>query len=387
MIMMDKKSAALDNGDYVVGIFLDFSKAFDTVNHAILLDKMYHYGIRSSALDWFKSYLNNRRQYVTYDGVVSTTKIISCGVPQASILGPLLFLIYINDLLHVCNESIPILFADDTNLFFSGKNLPDLEKRINEELNDISLWLKVNKLSLNIKKTHYMIFHRKKHDITKMKLCIDNQEIDEVFVTKFRGVLIDSKLTWKPHIRHISGKIARSIGMMTKAKRALNKNALITLYYSFVYPYFTYCNQVWGCTYDTNLGGLFVLQKRVIRVISNINRRQSTRNIFPELGILEFTKVNLYLTCRFMFRWHHGDIPKLFHECFQLNSDVHDYFTRQSDHLHVPKVKSNLSQFSIRYRGATVWNAALKLKINPNTSEAVFAKTIKTCIRNNLLTI
>ena len=120
MLMGDKITKALDNGDYVIGIFLDFSKAFDTVNHEILLDKLSHYGVRGNAYDWFKSYLSNRSQYVTYNGVASSTKNITCGVPQGSILGPLLFLIYINDLYNVCQESVPILFADDTNLFYSA---------------------------------------------------------------------------------------------------------------------------------------------------------------------------------------------------------------------------------------------------------------------------
>ena len=220
-----------------------------------------------------------------------------------------------------------------------------------------------------------------------MKIHIDNQDIEEVLSTKFLGVIIDSKLTWKQHISHISGKIARSIGMIIKAKYYLNKNALLTLYYSFVYPYFTYCNHVLGCTYSTNLDNLYRLQKKLIRIISNIRKRESISHIFDELGIIEFAKVNLYLTCRFMFRWFNRNVPIMFHDFFALNSDIHGYYTRQSDYLHVPQVKSNLSKFGIRYRGVIVWNALLKLGINPDTSEAVFSKTIKTCIKNNLLRI
>ena len=177
--MIDKYTEALDNWDYVTGILLDFSKAFDTVNHEILLYKLSHYGIRGSAFDWFKSYLSNRSQFITYNGVASTAKQINCGVPQESILGPLLFLMYINDLYNVCQESVPILFADDTNLFYSGSSIDDLARRIIDELCNISTWLKVNKLSLNIKKTHIIIFHRKKEPIS-VKIKIENETIDEV---------------------------------------------------------------------------------------------------------------------------------------------------------------------------------------------------------------
>ena len=142
---------ALDNGEYILGVFLDFSKAFDTVDHSILLDKLYHYGVRGCAYHWFQSYLSNRSQSVTYDGVKSSLGFIKGGVPQGSILGPLLFLLYINDLSSVCKHTFPILFADDTNLFLSGKDGSSLSQTMASELAQISDWLKANKLSLNIK--------------------------------------------------------------------------------------------------------------------------------------------------------------------------------------------------------------------------------------------
>ena len=152
LTLMDQLISSLEKKQFVIGIFLDFSKAFDTVDHMILLQKLSHYGIRGSALKWFTSYFSNRRQYVTYNGETSMMKGISCGVPQGSILGPLLFLIYMNDWCSVCKHTIPILFADDTNLFSSGSDVNILEGNINNELSQISLWLKVNKLSLNIKR-------------------------------------------------------------------------------------------------------------------------------------------------------------------------------------------------------------------------------------------
>ena len=155
---------AIEKGEYAIRVFLDFSKAFDTVDRDILLDKLDYYGIRGCALSWFKSYLSCRTQYVTYNGNESNRQMIECGVPQGSILGPLLFLIYINDLCTVCKNTIPVLFADDTNLFSSGVDATGLQAGVNHDLAVITKLLKVNKLSLNIKKTHYICFTTKKQN-------------------------------------------------------------------------------------------------------------------------------------------------------------------------------------------------------------------------------
>ena len=157
MTLMDEITKCLDNNEYVIGLFLDFSKVFDTVDHDILLQKLSMYGIRGNALSWFQSYLDNRKQFVSYNGAKSDIKTVKCGVPQGSILGPLLFLLYINDLADICSQSFPILFADDTNLFNHSKDLSSLQMSLNKELAEISKWLKVNKLSLNIKNSIYDI--------------------------------------------------------------------------------------------------------------------------------------------------------------------------------------------------------------------------------------
>ena len=185
---------------FVVGILLDFSKAFDTVDHVILLNKLSHYGIRGVALLWFQGYLSKRQQFVTYNGVSSSVKTVKCGVSQGSILGPLLFLtkcIYINDLVNVCSHCLPILFADHTNLFVSGADLSFISEILSKELADLSQCLKVNKLSLNLKKTQYILFTRRKSNDEQINIKIDNQIISETKSNKCVWVYIDNSLNWK----------------------------------------------------------------------------------------------------------------------------------------------------------------------------------------------
>ena len=187
--LVDKIAKAIDEKEIVLGVFLDFSKAFDTINHTILFSKLNHYGIRGVTLGWIQSYLNNRSQFVYFNDVNSSYSNITCRVPQGSILGPLLFLIYINDLSNISTLLFTILFADNTNIFLQGKNIDDLIKEMNLELSKIVMWLEVNRLSLNIKKTHFTGNHSiHKYNEINQDNTINNIPIDRVHSTKFLGV-------------------------------------------------------------------------------------------------------------------------------------------------------------------------------------------------------
>ena len=311
LTFIDKVIEAIENGEYAIGVFLDFSKAFDTVDHQILLNKLDHYGIRGCALSWFKSYLSRRLQYVTYNGSQSSQQMIKCGVPQGSILGPLLFLIYINDLCIVCKSTEPVLFADDTNLFSSGSKAISLQDGVNNDLAIIAEWLKVNKLSLNIKKTHFMCFSAKNKSRPGISLQIDGEAIAEVNKSKFLGVVIDNKLSWKDHISFVCRKVARGIGVIIKARKVLHNESLKCLYYSFMYPYMIYCNQVWGSACKTNIEPLQVLQKRAVRIILGVHPRSPSEPLFTTLKFLNCKNIFKYLIGRLMYRIYHGELHVL----------------------------------------------------------------------------
>ena len=305
---------------------------------------------------WFESYWEDRRQFVTYNGVSSDVRILQCGVPRGSILRPLLFLIYINDLATVCTSSFPILFADDTNLFSHGKDIFSLQVTLNQELASKSKWLKVNKLSLNIKKTMYMMSTRKKTRPADVEIEIDKETISETKSSKFLGVHIDNKLNWRMCVDYVSGKVARGIGILIRARKVFSNECMTNLYYAFIYPYLIYCNHIWGNTYKTTLSKLQILQNKAIRIITGSPTRTNNETLYKQNCMLNLNKINTYLVGKLMYNAYHGIVPDIFEGMFLYSNMIHDHDTGISGHLHLPITSSNPSRSSIRYHGVIIWN-------------------------------
>ena len=363
-----------------MGVFLDFSKAFDCVNHSILLQKLNFYGIRGIAYQWFASYLGNRKQYVCYDGVSSEDGNISCGVPQGSILGPILFLLYINDIVNVSSTLFLILFADDTNAFISGKNIMEIISKMNLELKKLVIWLDVNKLRLNTKKTHFMVFSPTKKSVPDhCKLSISNDEIHQVSHTKFLGVMIDNKLNWDFHINYIKSKIAKAVGIISKARKFISSRYLITLYYAFLYPYINYCIEVWGSAASTRMQSLIKLQKRAVRIITSSGYRDHTAPLFIKLGILPIEKLYILKILIFMYRFHHDILPPVLGTMFAKNNATHEYNTRGSKFLRTPSSNLKCLDQSVKVKGVIWWNRMFK-ETDVNCSIAIFKKRAKSFI-------
>ena len=226
ILITDKIQKAIEEKLFSCGVFLDLSKAFDTVDHSILINKLQHYGIRGITNKWFNSYLDDRKQFVSVGTIKSDLNDIVCGVPQGSVLGPLLFLVYINDFNNSSDLLDFHLFADDSNLFYAHKNLRSLEEHLNQQLINIHNWLCVNKLSLNVDKSHFVIFHPVQKVVDyAINLSINNKYLIEKKSYKYLGVIIDSNLNWKEHINELCKKISRGIGIL------LNFEILLRLIY------------------------------------------------------------------------------------------------------------------------------------------------------------
>ena len=349
------------NGKCAVGIFLDFQKAFDTVDHCILLDKLYFYGIRGLALDWFSSYLHDRKQLVNYCGCESDLKRIKCGVPQGSIPGPLLFLLYINDLPQASEYFMPILFADDTNIFATGYNLNDIISQINKEIDNVYAWVKANKLSLNIDKTNFMLFTPKCVPRTIKGVFIAGNRIMEVTETKFLGVIIDYKLNWSPHITYISKKVAKGAGIILKARKLFDQETLLTLYHTFVYPYLNYCIHVWGRAYKVHIHDLIILQNKTVRIVHGVPPRTNAQKLCFDSNILSLKRLYSYNISIFMYKFSKNMLPELFEKIFSNVATIHEHDTRsaRSNHIYIQFKGTTRGQKAFSYSGAYIWNFIL----------------------------
>ena len=214
--------------------------------------------------------------------------LIQAGVPQGSILGLILFLLYMNDIENCSKLLSFILFADDTNIFYSNNCLKTINKVIQAEINKVTEWLNVNKLSLNITKTKFILFRsinkKPKHNV---KITINDIKIDQVKSTNFLGVIIDECLTWNEHITKVAKKISRASAIIAKIRHFLNKNALKLIYYALVYPYFTYGNSIWGNTYKIRIQKIMNIQKKIVRLMTFKSYMEHTEMFFKELGILD----------------------------------------------------------------------------------------------------
>ena len=209
------------------------SKAFDTIDHKILLSKFEHYRIRGNVVKWFESYLTSRYHFVKFNNTTSNFLPVRHEVPQGSILVPLLFLLYTNDLPNISESLYFITFADDTNIFIRNKCKQKLHEDMNIELNKLAQWMKINRLSLNINKTKAMLFTYK-NDTNNLAIKVENTNIEFVNHIKLLGIILGNKLKWDYHIQYISNKISKIGGIFNKIRYKMSRNTFISLYYSLV---------------------------------------------------------------------------------------------------------------------------------------------------------
>ena len=366
----------LEKRQFAIATFLDLSKAFDLVNHKFLLQKLFHYGIRGNALAWFTSYLTNRKQFVQFNNSQSQMQTITSGVPQGSILGPLLFILYMNDL-RTPNPFHLTLYADDTTLLVPRNSPEETTRILNTQFQKLHTWFTSNQLIVNISKTNYIVFGLKSSlQNHNFSININNTEINRVYKTKFLGVIIDSELNWRHHITHIKNKISKTTGILLRARKALSTKHLITLYKSLILPHLTYCITIWGSTYKKYIDLLTIAQKKIIRIITYSSYLAHTAPLFTRFKILTIDHLHSYHSLLFAHKLYHHLHPTIMTSTLNPSLPDRPYSLRNNSNATLTFRSLQIARFGLKYKLPRFWNN-LPLHFRNLQSIQIFKKRIK----------
>jgi len=378
--IIDKIAYQMDRNEIPLNIFLDLSKAFDCLNHEILLHKLEYYGFCESSCLLMKSYLSNRKQFVNFGDTESDYLEVKIGVPQGSILGPLLFLIYVNDLVHATSSFRPVIYADDTTLgaciSYFGNQQSIIEENINNELLNVHAWLNLNRLSLNVQKTKAMIFHTNRRHVIPPNIRIQQQNIEYVDSFNYLGIILDKHLSWNSHINMVSKKISQLSGIMNKLKNFLPKPTLLTLYNSLALPHLNYGILLWGC----KAVKLEKLQKRLIRTINCAKYNAHSEPLFKSMSLLKIVDIRVLHELAFCYKLLNNKLPNYFeNNVFTRNFDTHTYSTRGANKFQMPRIKHSFMKNVLRYRIPFTYNNVKKEIVTKMSSHCFsgFKKYVK----------
>ena len=311
---------------------------------------------------------SDRKQFVEWENCKSSFQTIKCGVPQGSILGPILFLIYINDLCNSSSILSYILFADDTNIFYSCDNLQEGLRIVNEELRKISTWLISNRLSVNVNKTACMLFSNTNTDMDS-NIYINRAIVRKVSSVKFLGILIDDKVTWKSHCQNVHMSVSRNLGVIRKLKLVLPSQTLLSLYNTLILPHLQYCVLTWGNTFRTYLNKIHIVQKKALRLINNSSYRSHAGPLFLKFNCLDIFDIYKYHLGVLMYKFYSRSLPTAIQSMFTLNSTIHNYHTRSSSKFHIFGARTYFFKSTVRHQGPILWNSLNCLPPARNVSQ------------------
>ena len=370
-------SVNIDNGLINGVVFIDLKKAFDTIDHNIILKKLRNYGVDLNSLKWFESYLTNRTKKCRVNDHLSSTNPVTCGVPQGSNLGPLLFLIYINDLPNCLKCATPRIFADDTSISYVANSMDELQSVVNSELENLHKWLNTNKLSLNIAKTEFMIIGSRQRVSAmddRITVEINDCEVEEVDSVKSLGVYIDKHLNWSAHIEKISKKIASAIGALKRIRPYVTTDAAVCVYRALIQPHFDYCCSVWDGLGQTLSCKIQKLQDRAARIVMQASYNASAGVLFDVLHWDNLSLRRKKFKANLMFKILNGKAPTYLQELFSIRGI--GYNIRNSEmRLNLPKPRTDYMKKSFCYSGAVLFNS-LPQDIRKCQSLPQFKKTI-----------
>ncbi len=376
-----------DCQENVCSVFVDLSKAFDTVNHELLIGKMEAYGISSTALNLIKDYLTNRKQCVQLGRHCSELAQVYCGVPQGSVLGPLLFIIYVNDIDRaITNSGKVITFADDTAILFKHKDLGVLKRDVEKQLEYLKIWFEINKLTLNAIKTNYMLTTTKAVNIQdkgNFAVKIDNEEIQRVSSFRYLGVHVDDQLNWREQIAFVRKKIKTNVTMLYKIGHLVDIKHRKMLYSAFILPHINYCLPIWGIGYISHYSKLITAQNAAVRSLALTKTWGTSLGfLYHKLSLLSFEKLIYYNVGICIWRIKHSQAPEYLCKLLTPVENVHHHATRRAESgaMYTEHVNTRRSLFAISQSWARIWD-----KIDPDVRKLEHISDFKTKCKAFLL--
>ena len=374
--IMDTIKSRLDNNEFGIGIFIDIKKAFDTVNHNLLFSKLEHYGFRGHSLQLLKSYVSDRRQYTKINNSTSRVNSLNYGVPQGSVLGPLLFLLYVNDIQHCIDKKKIKLFADDTGVFQFDKDLRVVVNEASQNLAKIYDWFLCNRLALSLEKSHFLIFHskRKKINYEINSLHFGNKSIPRSHFTNYIGMTIDENLSWELHIDRILKSLYKYYRLFYQLRNFVNKQLIRTIYYSCVYSRIQYGIEVYGTCRKGLIDKLQVTQNKLLRILGCKDRQYNSQILHKEFELHNVSEIRDMLILKFVYNCVNGQPVEAFKDYFKTPN--HMYNTRQADRLVAENINTEYGRSLTHYTGASLWSR-LPLDVKNKPSINSFKRSLK----------
>jgi len=354
--ILEKFHAEIHSGRVVGMVALDLRKAFDTVDHAILLEKLGHYGVTGISLYWFESYLSERIQIAGVNGSLSDPQTITTGVPQGSILGPLLFIVYMNDLSGSLSRCEANMYADDTAIYVSSPSVAEVTEILQDDMERVSGWLRANKLSLHLGKTVSMLVasrQRRRHLPDQLSLTLNDNPIEPVTSSPYLGVTIDQNLTFNEHIDGVVSRASRALGALRRASRFIPQATRATVYNTLVLPHLDYCSTVWGSAGVTKVQRLQKIQNRGMRIVLQAGPRTHIIDMLRDLRWLSIKQRIIFLNYVLIYKILNGLAPPHLSSVFV--RPAHRYASRSitSGNLYVQRAHPK----SLTAVGTNLWNA------------------------------
>ena len=356
--VIDTIKFALDRNEYAIGIFLDLEKAFDTIDHNILLNKLEYYGFRGHVNTYIKSYLNNRKQYTRVNDKESKYQHICYGVPQGSTLGPLFFLLFINDIPNSMTNCVGKLFADDTSLILHHKNIDILIENAEISLKDISQWFKLNKLSVSLSKSTFLLFHNRQKNscVNLQSLKVDNDYIPRCKHVKYIGLHLDENLSWNFHINELCNSLTKYFSVFYYIRNFANKRLATTIYYACIYSKISYGIEIYGTAGNAKLNKIQILQNKLMKLLTKRDYLEPTNQLHAELNILKVKDIHRHKTLQFVYNCISGNQIATFFNYFSTRETQNQLQLRNRNELNRRAIRTEIGRSTVQHTGATLWN-------------------------------